>query len=173
MDKNVAGGIETIEKIEKTSELGYLFWSVVCGILMAVLYDFLRAKRRERKVPALVIYIEDTLWFVVLSVMLYILAFRENSGMVRWYSFAAAGGGAFVYKLLFGDRVMELLRKVYGLFIRGLMLLVKILTLPVSLVMRLFKRPVGVVIWHTREGSKVFSGYAKVIKAKIRNRIKN
>lgn len=169
MDKNITGGIE---KIEKTSELGYLFWSVLCGVLMAVAYDFLRAKRREKKVAALIVYLEDTVWFVVLGLMLYVLAFRENSGMVRWYSFAATGLGAAVYKLMFGDRVMEFLRRVYGLFVRCLLLIVRVIMLPAGIVLHCVKRPVRVVAWHTRESSRAFNTYFKVIKARISNRLR-
>lgn len=169
MDKNV---MEGIEKIEKTSELGYMFWSILCGVLMTVAYDFLRARRREKTVPAFFVYLEDTAWFAALGIILYVLAFRENSGMVRWYSFLGAGLGAIIYKLLFGDRVMQLLRKAYGLFIRGICFAIKIILFPINLMLRTVRRPIRVVAWHTRESSKIFETYAKVFKAKLKNRMR-
>lgn len=172
MDKDAVNAVSQIEKIEKTSELGYLLLSVLCGALMAVAYDFLRAKRREKKVPALIVYIEDTLWFIALGVMLYFLAFRANSGMVRWYSFAGAFIGAIVYKLIFGDKVMRLLQKLYGLFVRGLLAIIKLIVWPINLVLGAMRRPIRVVAWHTGESSRLISTYVKIYMARIKNRMR-
>ena len=171
MDKSM-NVIEGIEKIEKTSELGYMFWSVLCGVIMTIAYDFLRARRREKSVPAIFVYLEDTAWFAALGIIMYVLAFKENSGMVRWYSFLGVGLGALIYKLLFGDMVMQLLRKAYGLFIRGICFAIKIILFPLNLLLKTVRRPIRVVVWHTRESSKVFDTYGKILKAKIENRIR-
>ena len=139
---------------------------------MTVAYDFLRARRREKSLPAMIVYLEDAAWFAAFGIILYILAFYENSGMVRWYSFVGAGLGALVYKLLFGDRVMQVLRKAYGLFVRGLCLLVRAAVFPINLVLKTVRRPIRVVAWHTREGSKIIGSYSKVARAMLKNRLR-
>lgn len=169
MDKNIA---ESIGTIEKTSELGYMFWSILCGVLMTIAYDFLRARRREKNVPAILIYLEDAAWFAALGIILYILAFKENSGMVRWYSFLGAGLGALIYKILFGDRVMQLLRKVYCRFVSAVCFVIKVILLPVNLILGAVRKPIHVVAWHTKESSKIFETHVKVLRAKIKNRIR-
>lgn len=76
-----------MDTITKANELNYFFWSMICGVAMTIVYDFLRARRREKKQVGLFIYIEDIVWFCVLGVLVYLLAFRQNAGMIRWYSF--------------------------------------------------------------------------------------
>ena len=90
---------------------------------MAVVYDFLRARRRrEKKLIGIFVYIEDILWLGVLGALVYILAFRENAGQIRWYSFLGIALGAFVYKLALGDKLMNLFRGAYALFGSGVLL---------------------------------------------------
>ncbi len=157
--------------ITKASEIGYFLRSMACGALMIIIYDFLRAGRREKTAAAL-ICIQDILWLASLGLLLYALAFRRNFGIVRWYSFFGMALGALCFKLAMGDRLMKLLRKLYALFARLFCFMVKILTLPIRIVFRLIKRPIGVVVWHSREASAEMSDILKVLKLRAVNRIR-
>lgn len=161
-----------METITKANELTYFLWSMACGAAMAVVYDFLRARRREKKLIGIFVYIEDILWLGVLGALVYILAFRENAGQIRWYSFLGIALGAFVYKLALGDKLMNLFRGAYALFVRGLCFAVKILLLPLRLVSRLVKRPVGVVVWHSREGAGEFRKIVRITARRLKNRLR-
>ena len=61
-----------MDTITKANELNYFFWSMICGVAMTIVYDFLRARRREKKQVGLFIYIEDIVWFCVLGVLVYL-----------------------------------------------------------------------------------------------------
>ena len=37
-----------MDTITKANELNYFFWSMICGVAMTIVYDFLRARRREK-----------------------------------------------------------------------------------------------------------------------------
>ena len=45
-----------MDTITKANELNYFFWSMICGVAMTIVYDFLRARRREKKQVGLFIY---------------------------------------------------------------------------------------------------------------------
>lgn len=158
--------------ITKANEIRYFLWSMACGALMIVIYDFLRARRREKTVAAVFIYIEDILWLAALGLLVYVLAFRQNFGVVRWYSFFGMALGALCFKLAMGDRLMNLFRKLYSLFVRFFCFVIKILMLPVRFIFRLIKRPIGVVVWHSREASVEISDIFKVLKIRAGNRIR-
>lgn len=156
--------------IGETNEIAYLIFSFILGALMTAVYDFMRARRREKYVRAVFVYLEDTMWFAAFGVFLYMIAYNQNSGMVRWYSFVGAILGVTVYKLLFRDKVMECFRCLYSLFVMAFCFLVKLIVLPFNLCFSLMKRPVKVVAWHTREGSEFFKNSLKVIAAMLKNR---
>lgn len=158
--------------ITKANELNYFFWSVICGCLMTIIYDFLRARRREKKVLSLFVYIEDVIWFIVLGILLYLLAFRQNAGMVRWYSFLGIGSGAFLYKLILGDKLMNVFRKCYTFFVKVLCCAINIILWPLRFISKLIKMPIGVVVWHSKEGTKQISDIMKVNKMRFKNRIR-
>lgn len=161
-----------MDTITKANELNYFFWSMICGVAMTIVYDFLRARRREKKQVGLFIYIEDIVWFCVLGVLVYLLAFRQNAGMIRWYSFFVIGLGALIYKLLLGDKLMNVFRKCYSYFVRAFCFLIKIIMWPVRFIAALIKRPIGVVVWHSRTGSRQLSDMMKVSKQRLRNRMR-
>ncbi len=53
-----------MDTITKAKRIKLLFWSMICGVAMTIVYDFLRARRREKKKQVgLFIYIEDIVWF--------------------------------------------------------------------------------------------------------------
>ena len=161
-----------MDKFTETNELAYFLLSIACGALSAAVYDFLRARRREKNVRAIYVYIEDILCLVTLGLMAYALAYRENAGIIRWYGLLSIGLGALIYKLILGDRLMSIFRKVYILFVRVLCFIIRILLAPVRLISRLIKRPIGVVVWHSREGSKQIVDVWRVIKIRISNRLR-
>lgn len=161
-----------MDKIDNANELSYMLWSILCGVVMTIAYDFLRARRREKTVKGIFVYIEDTAWFALLGIIIYLLAFRQNAGEIRLYSFIGIGFGAFIYKILFGDLVMELLRKIYSLFVKVMFFTMKVVLYPVYITFKIIKRPINVVVWHTKKGSRVFDDRKKIIKAKISNRIR-
>lgn len=162
-----------MEIISEANELIYFLRSAACGAAMTVIYDFFRAKRHSKKVKNLVIYIEDIIWLCAVGFLIYILAFRENAGMFRWYSVMGMALGGLCYKLLLGDRLTRVFEKLYVLFVGVLCFLVKILTAPFKLLCSLIKKPVSVVIWHSREGSGEIMDLLRSIKRLALKRLGN
>ena len=82
------------------------------------------------------------------------------------------GLGALIYKLLLGDKLMNVFRKCYSYFVRAFCFLIKIIMWPVRFIAALIKRPIGVVVWHSRTGSRQLSDMMKVSKQRLRNRMR-
>lgn len=162
-----------MDRFAQVNELKYFLLSVLCGALAAAAYDFLRARRREKNVRAVFVYIEDVLCLIILGLLAYALAFSENAGVVRWYSLFGIALGALILKLVLGDRLMNFFRKLYGVFVRVFCLIVKIISAPLRLFSRLIKRPIGVVVWHSREGSKQIADIWKTFKIRLSNRLRS
>ena len=162
-----------MDRFAQVNELKYFLLSMLCGALAAAAYDFLRARRREKNVRAVFVYIEDVLCLIVLGLLAYALAFSENAGVIRWYSLFGIALGALILKLVLGDRLMRLFRKIYGMFVRVFCLIVKIVLAPLRFISKLIRRPIGVVVWHSREGSKQIADILKVLKIRISNRLRS
>ncbi len=162
-----------MDKFTDANEIAYFLESMGCGALFAAAYDFLRARRREKKVKAFFVYIEDIACLAALGLLAYALAFRENVGIIRWYGILGLGLGALLLKLALGDRLMRFFEKVYRLFTRIMCFIAKILLFPVRLLSKLIRRPISVVVWHSREGSREIVDIWRTLKIRISNRLRS
>ena len=162
-----------MDRFAQVNELSYFLVSVLCGALAAAVYDFLRARRREKNVRAVFVYIEDVLCLIVLGFLAYASAFAENAGVVRWYGLFGIALGAVILKLILGDRLMNLFRKLYGLFVRVFCLIARMISAPLRLFSRLIKRPISVVVWHSKAGAGQIADIWKTVKIRISNRLRS
>lgn len=130
----------------------YFLWSVAAGGLIALIYDLLRVSRRAVHTKDFWVNLEDILFFVITGVILFLTAHFKNGGLLRWHGFIGALIGFAVYKLTVGDCVLNMLLRSLRLLKRCMLFLLKIILFPVRIILRLFKRPIGVVIWYTKKG---------------------
>ncbi len=55
------------------------------GVLAAFLYDLFRLKRRLIKTGAIVIHIEDVLYWIIATVIIFLASYVVSSGETRFY----------------------------------------------------------------------------------------
>ena len=117
-------------------EICFLFHSFLMGILITVLYDLLRILRRLLPHNILAISLEDFLYWIVCSLLVFAMLIRENNGILRWFAVAGAMAGMLLYKLtlgaLFVKYVSLLLQKILHIVGRLLYMAFK----PLNLVRR-------------------------------------
>lgn len=83
-------------------EMYFLLHSFLMGILITVLYDTLRILRRVLPHNMLAVSLEDFLYWIVCSLMIFAMLIRENNGILRWFAVAGAMAGMFLYKKTLG-----------------------------------------------------------------------
>ena len=102
-------------------EICFLFHSFLMGILITVLYDLLRILRRILPHNILAISLEDFLYWIVCSLLVFAMLIRENNGILRWFAVAGAMAGMLLYQLtlgaLFVKYVSLLLQKILHMHI--------------------------------------------------------
>ncbi len=74
-------------------------WFVALGITCGLIYDLLRAFRREIKHSTVALMIEDILFCAATCVSCYIIFFQKNHGALRAYGFVGILLGAMLYYL--------------------------------------------------------------------------
>jgi spore cortex biosynthesis protein YabQ len=98
------------------------------GVLAAFLYDLFRLKRRLIKTGAIVIHIEDVLYWIIATVIIFLASYVVSSGETRFYFFAGVFTGGLLYFMLLSKLVLK-----------GLSVLIKLLVWPVAEVIKLLK----------------------------------
>lgn len=110
-------------------ELLFLGSSVLVGMGLFFLYDILRIFRRILPHGNIWIGVEDFLYWIIFTGVVFVLLYRENDGMVRGFAFGGLLVGMACYYLLLSrlivhcqvwiwKKILGIIGKVLGFFVR-------------------------------------------------------
>lgn len=93
--------------VSVANQANIFLMSVAGGIIAAFIYDLFRIRRRVIRACALLVHVEDLLYWMLAAVLFFITAYYSNDGEIRGYMFVGAGIGAVLYAFTFGRVVMK------------------------------------------------------------------
>ena len=100
--------------ISLSAQTAYVFWSLVMGAALGVLYDIVRAVRMAVRAGKPHIIISDVLFFAVCGVLTSLFALPFNKGDVRGFILFGEAVGFLAYRLTIG----AVMGKVYAFLAR-------------------------------------------------------
>ena len=154
-------------------ELQFFLSCTVAGFVVAFLYDLIRVSRRIVNVNDFVINTEDILFFAVAAVILFYAAYLKNSGEIRWQWFIGGALGVFMYIFIVRNRFLNASLIIYSALVKVVGLVLKILAFPLKLILKIFKKPISIIVWHTGKGLRRVKGVAIYGKSKAGISLKN
>lgn len=80
-----------------TVELRFFLISIVTGIAILVIYDILRIFRRIIKHNWFFVALEDVLFWIASGVVIFIMMYEQNNGIIRGFSILGMLLGMIVY----------------------------------------------------------------------------
>ena len=78
-------------------EAGYLSACFLLGILLMLLYDIVRIGRVVVPHHYAVTGVEDLLYWLTVSVSAFLMLYKGNDGIIRWYAVAAIAAGMMLF----------------------------------------------------------------------------
>jgi len=138
-------------------EVRTFFYSVMCGMLTGLIYDFFRIKRKTIKTGTLFIYLEDLVYWFIVAAVVFALIFYSNDGEIRGYIFIGIITGAVLYALLFSKVIVNVSVKLLNLLGRAIKFIFFIVLYPFRIVIRLLSYP-----------AKLISGFIKKLFRRIK-----
>ena len=93
-----------------TSILVFAYFFLL-GIILGLLYDLFKLFRIFVANSAL-IFFSDILYFVICSLLTFILSIYINSGIIRGFIFHGEFFGFIIYKYIFGRKILKFMRKI-------------------------------------------------------------
>ena len=112
----------------------FLFYSLVMGISVTVLYDLLRIFRRVVKHGDALISLEDLIYWVVVAISVFYMMHEENNGTMRWFAILGALTGMFIYKKLISNFFVNTISSALNFLLKYLKKVIYILFTPVRVV---------------------------------------
>ncbi|MEQ2574304.1 spore cortex biosynthesis protein YabQ [Gallintestinimicrobium propionicum] len=143
------------------------FWlhSVLLGMAVTLVYDFLRIFRRVFPHGIFWISIEDLIYWCVVAGSFFSLLYLENNGTFRWFCVFGAAVGMLVVKSTASPFLVKAGAR-FGLWIKKV----------ISYVARWLMRPVKYTFRIGKNGfSKIFRGArrsARILKKRLTSRLK-
>ncbi|MFI3200919.1 MAG: spore cortex biosynthesis protein YabQ [Eubacteriales bacterium] len=83
---------------EIIKEIHFLLVTVLLGVVMTFLYDGVRIIRGIVKHNQCFVSVEDLLYCSSCFVLFFMVLYKENNGMIRWFSVAGVAMGMILYK---------------------------------------------------------------------------
>ncbi len=96
-------------------ETNYLLSCFLMGILLMAVYDVLRIIRIVLPHPLLLTGAEDIIYWLMVSIAVFITLYRGNDGVIRWYAIASI----IIAMLLFRSLISRFLVPFIGHLLRA------------------------------------------------------
>ena len=91
------------------NEVYFLAYSVIMGIAITFVYDFILIGRKIIRHNLFFISLEDFLFWAACAVAVFYMLYKENNGILRWFAVFGAALGMLLYKKIIGTRFVKLI----------------------------------------------------------------
>ncbi|MBB5196960.1 spore cortex biosynthesis protein YabQ [Anaerocolumna cellulosilytica] len=132
-------------------ELHFFGTSVLWGVLILILYDFLRIFRRLVSHNNFFVALEDLLYWMVSSVLIFRMMYQQNNGIIRGFSIMGMLLGMLIYHGTISDlcvtfissfllRIENLIKRIVLFILSPFCFLFKLIKNLVLRIIRLMKK---------------------------------
>jgi len=150
--------------------------TVIMGIIAAFIYDWFRVFRRIVKHNNMFIQLEDCLYWIFVSLTVFIIMLNKNYGEIRVFLVCGVFIGMIVYFILISPLFMNIsmtvvhfIKKILIIIITPFKVIIKILSYPFNFIKK--------ILYSTYNRNKnILKNYkrcAKIKKRKLVNKIKS
>lgn len=84
------------------AEFNTFCYAIMLGAMCGILYDFIRIFRRVIKKRMVITFVEDIIYWFIVSILFFMLMYRENGGMVRGFAIIGMAIGMILYEVSIG-----------------------------------------------------------------------
>ena len=91
-----------------SNEAVFLGISACVGAGLFFLYDILRIFRRIKKHGVILVGVEDLIYWLICTVVVFLMIYQENDGMVRGFALGGILAGMIVYYFLLSRYVIKI-----------------------------------------------------------------
>jgi len=142
-------------------ELRFFFTSVFWGILLLIFYDVLRIFRRILIHNGLFVALEDLIYWVISSILIFRMMYKQNNGIIRGFSILAMLFGMIIYHATVSDLLVDTISGLFGKIIALVRKVIGIILFPIKWIMRRINR---IFVWVFHKIKKFMYFVLKILK---------
>lgn len=124
------------------AEFNTFCYAIMLGALCGIIYDIIRVFRRIIKKGIAITVVEDIIYWLMVSILMFMLMYRENGGMVRGYAIIGMAFGMILYEISIGKffvkYVSKFLNYILNRILKVLEWVLKKVLKPFTIIVRLY-----------------------------------
>ncbi len=117
-------------------ELNFFLTSILWGVILLVIYDVIRILRRVISHNSFFIFLEDIIYWVTSSILIFRMMYKQNNGIIRGFAILAILLGMLMYHGSVSDFIVN---TISGAINGVLHLIIKVITTVVGIILMPFK----------------------------------
>lgn len=121
-------------------QFNIIIYSLLAGVITGVLFDLYRVFRGFECPNKIITFIEDTLFWVFTSIVVFIFLLITNYAYIRAYVYAAIGAGVFLYMIILSRTFIKVQYKFFRGIAKIFRVIFNFLFYPVKIVFYNIKR---------------------------------
>ena len=153
------------------NEVYFFASSILMGILITFVYDFILILRRIIQHSLFFISLEDFIFWAACAIAVFYMLYEENNGILRWFAVLGAAFGMLLYKKIIGKRFVSIMSAIIQKEIHIILKIMGIIFKPFKWIMKkvnvfllfLFHKEKK-IFRHTK---KKLTGFIKMLKITI------
>lgn len=146
-------------------EIQFFLVSILSGAILLIVYDMIRIFRRIIKHTKILVGIQDIFFWIVSSIFIFIMMYKQNNGAIRGFSIMGMGIGMLVYNQFLSNVVVH----VSTTFIHKMMHLIKKV---IMMILFPFQKVFGFIFKYLRRFFRFIKRKTKKIKNHFLNALK-
>ncbi len=156
------------------SEQARLFLvSVQLGIILSIIFDFFRAYRKFKKFSNKIVYIQDFIYIVIITVIAFYIYLYESNGAIRFYYFIGISLGSIIYFYSISKYTVLSFIKIISTFDKAIKKFIKIMMIPVKWIYKIIRPYIKRLLWKSFKGFKKYKKYYNKPKKYLQRKKKN
>ena len=123
-----------------SSQFNLLIFSLLAGIITGILFDIYRVMRGINDPNKVITFIEDTLFWIFVSIIIFIFLLYMSYAYMRGYVYISIAVGIIIYMSFISKYFIKLLYRVVKRIVKTIRISFILLLYPFSLLIYKFKR---------------------------------
>ncbi|MBL4936917.1 spore cortex biosynthesis protein YabQ [Clostridium sp. YIM B02515] len=122
------------------SQSNLLLFSMLAGVLTGMLFDLYRVLRGFENPNKILTFIEDTLFWILTSIIVFIFLLKTNYAYMREYVYITIALGILIYIFVLSKSFIKVEYKIIGIIIKFTRIIFNYVFYPINLIFYRLKR---------------------------------
>ncbi|MFL0195149.1 spore cortex biosynthesis protein YabQ [Clostridium sp. WILCCON 0269] len=111
-------------------QIRLIIFSIMAGIITGILFDFYRLIRGFSNLSKIIIFIEDTLFWIFAAIIVFVFLLYTNYAYMGMYAYVLLAVGIYIYMKFFSNVFVKFHQKLFKVLGRAFRIIINILAYP-------------------------------------------